>query len=859
SSTAFSENMRLTGDGKLGIGTNAPTERLSVSGNGNFSGGLTVGGALGVGLGIAVGGGIAVAGGGGVGGAMGVGTTTPAPSAQLDVSSTTKGLLMPRMTSAQRDAIQSPAEGLTVYNTETHSPWYRTNNEWKEIKEDLDTAAEQLVFRNGPEVIYTALNNEFLGVGVDTPSTKLQVKTPDATWGISHTNGTVLLSTFVSNAKGGEIGTATNHPLQLFANGGVDQFVLTPQGNVGIGTAASHAPLQFANTDANRKIVLKESQNDNHHFVGIGSNSNSLRYQIPDVNASHLFYAGTTNNIDSSKLLMNITGSGDVGIEVANPLNQLDIHQGTIARSGSHPVNLPLYVTGNIGDAANGVEFRYYDGTQGIGFGKNTIYAAGSSANQNLGLSAKGTTGAIRLVTNGLERLYVTGAGNIGIGTISPNAPLQFGSSVANRKVVLFETANNDHQYFGFGINGLALRYQVDGPGSSHVFYAGSSSSTSTELFRITGTGNVGIGVPSPLASLVVARGTGNNGTAEFKGTTNSSHFNYSTNEDTYIRGGKAGSNVLINDLAGEGNVGVGTSVPLQKLHVEGNSFIAGNEGVGIINPQNKVDIQTGSARTGVHPTGLPLYVTGDISNESNGIEFRHSNGSQGVGIGFNTIYATGNNSDQDLGLASRGLGSLIFKTQQTERMRINENGNVGIGTSAPNAPLQFPNDIRNRKVVLYDSYNNDHQFYGFGINGYTLRYQVSSTSDSHIFYAGTSPTTSTELMRISGNGNVGIGTSTPSAKLDVAGNVNVAGEVNVGYYITTNSANVQPLTTTTVYCNCAAGYKVMGGGWNGPGLDVIQSSPDPTGIGWISTANNLDPILAHQLTAYAICARIGQ
>lgn len=48
---------------------------------------------------------------------VGVGTTTPDPSAVLDVSSTTKGLLLPRLTTAERDAITSPATGLMIYNT----------------------------------------------------------------------------------------------------------------------------------------------------------------------------------------------------------------------------------------------------------------------------------------------------------------------------------------------------------------------------------------------------------------------------------------------------------------------------------------------------------------------------------------------------------------------------------------------------------------------------------------------------------------------------------------------------------------------------------------------------------------------
>ncbi|MCC7439412.1 MAG: hypothetical protein IT211_13050 [Armatimonadetes bacterium] len=52
-------------------------------------------------------------------GHMGVGTTKPDPSAALDIFSTSAGLLIPRMTSAQRDAIPNPATGLLVFNTTT--------------------------------------------------------------------------------------------------------------------------------------------------------------------------------------------------------------------------------------------------------------------------------------------------------------------------------------------------------------------------------------------------------------------------------------------------------------------------------------------------------------------------------------------------------------------------------------------------------------------------------------------------------------------------------------------------------------------------------------------------------------------
>jgi len=64
---------------------------------------------------------------------VGIGTASPAATAQLDVRSTTKGFLPPCMTALQRDAIVSPATGLTIYNTTINAfqvynstAWYST-------------------------------------------------------------------------------------------------------------------------------------------------------------------------------------------------------------------------------------------------------------------------------------------------------------------------------------------------------------------------------------------------------------------------------------------------------------------------------------------------------------------------------------------------------------------------------------------------------------------------------------------------------------------------------------------------------------------------------------------------------------
>jgi hypothetical protein len=61
---------------------------------------------------------------------VGIGTNTPDNSAMLEVQSTTKGVLLPRMTTVQRNAIATPANGLQVYDTNTNSIWYYNGSFW---------------------------------------------------------------------------------------------------------------------------------------------------------------------------------------------------------------------------------------------------------------------------------------------------------------------------------------------------------------------------------------------------------------------------------------------------------------------------------------------------------------------------------------------------------------------------------------------------------------------------------------------------------------------------------------------------------------------------------------------------------
>ncbi|WP_304488709.1 exosporium glycoprotein BclB-related protein [Dyadobacter sp. CY261] len=184
---------------------------------------------------------------------VGIGTISPDGSAQLDVTSTTKGLLIPRMLDTERAAIGTPATGLLVYQTNGDSGfWYYTGSQWVPLK--AAAAGSTIIpYASGAPIVMTTIlgglvgTTSVVGFGSSAPGISLVGGVIDATLltnfaFVAPRAGTITsLSGFFSNTVGlALIGTSLNIQAQLFsAPVGSNSFSPVPGAVVNLAPALS--------------------------------------------------------------------------------------------------------------------------------------------------------------------------------------------------------------------------------------------------------------------------------------------------------------------------------------------------------------------------------------------------------------------------------------------------------------------------------------------------------------------------------------------------------------------------------------------------------------------------------------------
>ena len=177
-----------------------------------------------------------------------------------------------------------------------------------------------------------------------------------------------------------------------------------------------------------------------------------------------------------------------------------------------------------------------------------------------------------------------------------------------------------------------------------------------------------------------------------------------------------------------------------------GSLTIDGNLGIGASNPRARLDVQQAD-RSGTHPAAVRgLYVTGDFSPAANGVEFRHSNASQGLGFGYNSLYAAGTNADQHLNLMPKGTGG------------------VGVGTTTPRAKLEVAGAGGTSVDLIVSGRLRSSPDNG-GLWVGEDRFVGGNAKGQIGFYSGNA-----WRLSVLDDGSVGIGTAKPRARLEVVG-----------------------------------------------------------------------------------------
>jgi hypothetical protein len=189
---------------------------------------------------------------------------------------------------------------------------------------------------------------------------------------------------------------------------------------------------------------------------------------------------------------------------------------------------------------------------------------------------------------------------------------------------------------------------------------------TITAQNTFPGSGNVGIGTTAPGSPLHVRNNGNGNGSVMFQGSVITSHFHYGANEDTYIRGGKSTSNVIINDVGANvyiahgssGKLGVGTASPQYRLDVNGEAIVSGW-------------IRTRGGTGWYNET----YGGGMYMQDASWVRVYNNK----AFYGSNTI-----RTDGELQAGPNG-----------DRFLVNSAGNAGIGTTAPGEKLHVMGNVK--------------------------------------------------------------------------------------------------------------------------------------------------------------------
>jgi fibronectin-binding autotransporter adhesin len=674
-----------------------------------------------------------------------------------------------------------------------------------------------------------------------------QVLSTDGSGNLSWTSVGGGSGDLLNGGNSGAVVMGSNDNTLSLEASGLTAVTVLGNGNVGVGTANPTRNFHVQdNQNAETTIRLRNSSTGtlaasvyeagpsftNHGEFGFGSTGHTWASNLIR-NRAYLFSTSDSDGLvnvtegtdpiifaTNTNERMRIDGSGNVGIGTTTPDNILEVHgpPAVVRTSGSVAdfLNLDNLAT-SVGSGA-AINFR----------SNNTMYGAveGVREGTNLGslrFSTRGTTPSIGVY----ERVRIDQNGNVGIGTDAPGSKLDVAGDLRLRGAT--------SGYVGF---------QAPATAGNNVWTLPTADGTSGQVLVTDGSGNLswvanGSGAGDFMANGSVAMtGTldlGNNRVDNLNaGTEADPSLSFNGDNDTGIYSG--GSDQISMTFGGHRSLYLGSD-RFDFISSDGNSGDPGFFGYGAAS-QSGVDLEGHRSNGGgrgsevLVPQGYKLLGVRARGYDGNSYE-------TAAEILFNTDAATG---------AEDMPGRITFLTTPdgsnapVERMRIDSGGEVGIGTNNPRDLLHLTGgslrlsgtDMGNDSGADLIISRNDREPYltiddegngaisiGANTSGVgtiatgsgDLEFRTGITWNAHPSSSG-----NVRMTIANATGNLGIGTTSPTAKLEVAGqirsvNSSGAAEVNGSASIDWNNGNAQSLSVdcaTTTFTNMLDGGTYM-------------------------------------------------